>query len=142
MTRSIQDHFHMMTISPPSVTTDNEWEAIAEGGRPNFWPTPAVMAAPQFSMDGTFYAHVLKDGATPVLFKGYRFTLRLETWDDYETWQGYLGTEMYIVPIYHDPLDHTNGARLVYVSKVGEPDTQSYNYQYFKVPVETLDASH
>ena len=141
MTRSVQEHFHMLTVSPPSVTEEGKWEAVADGGRPQFWPMPMIQAAPRYSMDGTFYAHVLKDGSDPILFKGYRFTLRLTTWEEYETWQGYLGAQMYIVPIYHDPADHTNGNRLVYVHKLGTPETESYIYQYMKVPVEVLDAS-
>jgi hypothetical protein len=101
-----------------------------------------VFAAPRYALDGSFHAHVLKDGTDPILFKGYRFTLYLDTWDEYETWQSYLGTQMYIVPIYHDPADHVSTTQLVYVSKLGDPDTESYRYQYILVPVQVEDASH
>ena len=141
MVRSVQEHFHVLTTIPAAVTTDGEWRASADGGRPQFWPMPMVMAAPRYSLDGTFHAHVLKDGATPVVFKGYRFTLYLDTWEEYETWEGYLGTQMYLVPIYHDPAAHDQSAALVYVSRLGDPDTESYRYQYIKVPVEVMDAS-
>lgn len=142
MAASIQDHFHILDAEPDAVTTTGEWYAAAEGGSPEFWPVPMVFAAPTWSLDGsTFYSHVLESEGSPVMKKNYNFTVYLESWVDYETWQGYLGTTKYLVPVYHDPAAHDDYDVLVYIEALGQPETKSYRYQYIRLPVKALAAA-
>ena len=140
MAASWQDHINIKSTLPDAAETTGEWAVSARGLRPTGLPEHAVIAAPRRALDGTFRAHVLKDGADPIVFTDFTPVIRCDDHADVETWKGYLGKIMYYVPSFHDPADHQTYAVQVFVEKIGVPEAPGPQVPYLFLPVHFTDA--
>jgi len=142
MAASWQDHLHIVSSATPgNETTTGEWKGSAPNLKPRVLPEYYAMATVRRSLDGTFHAHVLQDGEGPIVFKDWVALVRCDDWADVETWRDYLGTSVYFIYHYHDPVAHNSYTQKVFVDKIGEPQPAGPSFSYILLPVHLTDAS-
>jgi len=140
MAASWQDHFHLLDAAPDPAEATGEWTAMAPNLKPTGMPEHYVIAAPKRALDGTLRPHVLKSGATPVLFTDWTIMVKIASHAALDTWAGYLGKTMYFVPNYHDPAAHADYDRLVFVEKVDTPVSPGPTVPAMYLLVHLVDA--
>ena len=142
MAASWQNHIHLFTTATPGQSsTANEYTGRAPNLKPRVTPAYTVIAAPQYSLNGTLYAHVLKDGAAPIVFTNWNALIKCESWGDVEALSALLGDIMYFVFNWHDPVLHHDYIQRVYIDQIGEIEARGTTFGVISVPMRMRDAT-
>ncbi|NIV33093.1 MAG: hypothetical protein GWN58_27690 [Anaerolineae bacterium] len=113
---------------------------MAPNLRPSAMPEHYVIAAPARALDGTLRPHVLKSGATPILFTDWTVRVKIDNQSQLSTWASYLGKVMYFVPNYHDQAAHDSYDCLVFVEKVDPVESPGPTQPVMYLNVRLVDA--
>jgi len=141
MVASWQNHFHLL-VTPPDPVEADQYVSLAPGANMAARPEVMVIAAPRRALNGVFRAHVLMEGANPLLINDWTVLSRFEDWAAYQAFLLLLGKTLYFIYNWHDPLAHDDYDQLVFFDTVGQPTLRGQHAQGgIDVPVHLVDAS-
>jgi hypothetical protein len=108
----LKDHIHLSTAldSGPEFAPDMKWKVRVDG----WMYTPTVTVDTRRTLTGKLKKHVLRSGGVPVLFKEYKYVLKIDDYDGYNATQRLAaltemqGKDVYLIDVIHTPLDGQN----------------------------------